>query len=164
MKKLIISLIFCIGASFLLCSCNQTVDTELENLLNSLETSYLPGQEPTPNAPPEPFIDTLTGEISEINETVFAIKTADKKRYTVETAGASFYGAEPQVGLTAVVTYVNYGGKIKSITATSVLVEDVNNYTESSEATDESSENTEITEDSAETSEITEEISETTSE
>ena len=135
MKKSLLSFILTVAVSLFLCSCSEAPDTELEDLLDSLETSYLPGQEPVTQAPPEPFIETLTGQISEINETVFTIKTADKKRYTVETADAVFYGSEAKVGLTAVVTYVNYGDKIKTINATSVLIEDVNNYTEDANAT-----------------------------
>lgn len=135
MKKLLLSFILTVAVSLFLCSCSEAPDTELEDLLDSLETSYLPGQEPVTQAPPEPFIETLTGQISEINETVFTIKTADKKRYTVETADAVFYGSEAKVGLTAVVTYVNYGDKIKTINATSVLIEDVNNYTEDTDVT-----------------------------
>ncbi len=135
MKKSLLSFILTVAVSLFLCSCSEAPDTELEDLLDSLETSYLPGQEPVTQAPPEPFIETLTGQISEINETVFTIKTADKKRYTVETADAVFYGSEAKVGLTAVVTYVNYGDKIKTINATSVLIEDVNNYTEDADVT-----------------------------
>lgn len=135
MKKLVISFIFVVASALSFCSCSQAPDTELEDLLNSLETSYLPGQEPVTEGPPEPFIETLTGQISEINETVFTIKTEDKKRYTVETANASMYGVQAKVGLTAVVTYVNYGDKIKTITATSVLIEDVNSYTENTDIT-----------------------------
>lgn len=135
MKKIIIPFIFVVVTALMLCSCSQAPDNELEDLLNSLETSYLPGQEPVTEGPPEPFIETLTGQISEINETVFTIKTEDKKRYTVETANASMYGAQARVGLTAVVTYVNYGDKIKTITATSVLIEDVNSYTENTDTT-----------------------------
>lgn len=135
MKKSLLSFILTVAVSLFLCSCSEAPDTELEDLLDSLETSYLPGQEPVTQAPPEPFIETLTGQISEINETVFTIKTADKKRYTVETADAVFYGSEAKVGLTAVVTYVSYGDKIKTINATSVLIEDVNNYTENTDVT-----------------------------
>lgn len=152
MKKSLLSFILTVAVSLFLCSCSEAPDTELEDLLDSLETSYLPGQEPVTQAPPEPFIETLTGQISEINETVFTIKTADKKRYTVETADAVFYGSEAKVGLTAVVTYVNYGDKIKTINATSVLIEDVNNYTEDTDVT------TAVTEADVTTESTTDEI------
>lgn len=150
MKKYILA--FLLSAALLLCSgCNNTEqNSELDDLISSLPTIHLGGEEDPEEA--KPSYKSVTGTVSAVAKKNITVKTDEKDYKFATDKDPQIFGGTIEKGLTVTVTYESSQDEGKTITPKTITILDGNpDTTVSAEETEPTQEevNTEATGESA---------------
>lgn len=150
MKKYILA--FLLSAALLLCSgCNNTEqNSELDDLINSLPTIHLGGEEDPEEA--KPSYKSVTGTVSAVAKKNITVNTGEKDYKFATDKDPQIFGGTIEKGLTVTVTYESSQDEGKTITPKTITILDGNpDTTVSAEETEPTQEevNTEATGESA---------------
>lgn len=161
MKKNILA--FLLSAALLLCSgCNNTEqNSELDDLISSLPTIHLGGEEDPEEA--KPSYKSVTGTVSAVAKKNITVKTDEKDYKFATDKDPQIFGGTIEKGLTVTVTYESSQDEGKTITPKTITILDGNpDTTVSAEETALNPEEISQTDGSAaETDTLTDEASQT---